>query len=897
MSNRRDQKQRTPVVEPLESRELMSSVTLTDGVLTIEGDAAVRNKITVRADTRRLVTTVVNGRKQRFSRLGLSSIRITGGGDNDIISVATGFKTPATIDGGAGNDYLFGGSGNDTLVGGDGNDTIRGNAGDDYIHGGIGRNLMVGGSGKNRVYEGPTSPTDEAPLPEVLTPDSLPTAILRPDGTTQTFGVDVTNFKNADGSFVRPNDGIDDTVGLQRAIDSLDPYWGFPTGTWRMGGVLHFPAGQYETTAPLRMGGNIVLSGDGTSSTVIHYTGSSGPAVQLIESKQGGFIGAAGVQNLTIRADKAGGIAVDSPYKLYLSQLRFRDLVLDTAGWGINFAGHQTQNCFFEDVTSRNLGSGGIRIEGNANKIVGYRTTGFARRGFSASPGVLTVIGDQNRVADCDIGPLPAGSGSAYYINGIFPSLNNVRAEVASGTPTASDDVAFTFENVEGGLVDDLWGSKARFVNTQGLEVGRQWVGAEATDVLQLLQVDARSRVIVDEIAGPGASTGRVLPLPPLPSADKVVLGRRSEATRETYVATAAPKDYDMPVVTVGGATFGVNARDFLSDSGAPVTGDWVADDTTGIQAAIDFVARPRSTDGDPVVGGVVYLPAGVYRTTQPLLLPDGVVLVGDGSATVIRYEGNGGVAVRFQGAPGAQSVTGAGVENLCIDADNGGAIDGAWGTTLQNVRVRDVVLTCRDWGVDLRSCDTRNSTFDNVHQRQFGAGAVWIEGSSNRLYAVNTDFGTRDGFWADPALMVVRGDNNSVIGCVIEGVLPNTATGYYVSGTRLHWGFNWAEMSNNLDVATGLNNTAFIFENVSDVARVDNLHILSTTQRAQLINSQVRALQINNLAENYPLRQYFSIDANSAMEIDWQIARWWGTGSLEGSGLQITNLFLKPVA
>ena len=97
--------------------------------------------------------------------------------------------------------------------------------------------------------------------------------------------------------------------------------------------------------------------------------------------------------------------------------------------------------------------------------------------------------------------------------------------------------------------------------------------------------------------------------------------------------------------------------------------------------------------------------------------------------------------------------------------------------------------------------------------------------------------------------------------------------------------------------MATGLNNTAFIFENVSDVARMDNLYILSTTQRARLLNSQVRALQMNNIAENFPLRDYFVIDAGSAMEIDWQIARWWGTGSLENSGIQITNLFLKPVA
>jgi hypothetical protein len=260
----------------------------------------------------------------------------------------------------------------------------------------------------------------------------------------------------------------------------------------------------------------------------------------------------------------------------------------------------------------------------------------------------------------------------------------------------------------------------------------------------------------------------------------------------------------------------------------------------------------------------------------------------------VIKYDGYE-TAVRFQGAPGAQSVTGAGVEALCIDAEDGGAIDGLSGITLERVRVRDVVLTCQNWGIDLRNNDTRNSTFDNVHVRQFGAGSAWVDGTSNRLYAVNSEFGTREGFSADPALLVVRGDDNSVIGCIMESVPPGSTAAYYVSGTRLHWGFNWAELFSGTGKATGSDNVAFIFENVSDVSRVDNLHILMSTQRARLINSQVRALQIDSFAENNPLRDYFVVDSNSAVEINWQISYWWGTGPLEGTGIQITNLFLKP--
>ena len=47
-----------------------------------------------------------------------------------------------TLDGGAGDDFLFGGAGNDTLLGGDGDDTLVGGPGQDVLDGGPGVNVL-----------------------------------------------------------------------------------------------------------------------------------------------------------------------------------------------------------------------------------------------------------------------------------------------------------------------------------------------------------------------------------------------------------------------------------------------------------------------------------------------------------------------------------------------------------------------------------------------------------------------------------------------------------------------------------------------------------------------------------------------------------------------------------
>ena len=73
-----------------------------------------------------------------------------------------------TIDGGAGNDFIYGWGGNDDLSGGDDNDNIYGGAGadtadgedgDDYVSGGAGNDILYGGAGSDTISGGADSDT------------------------------------------------------------------------------------------------------------------------------------------------------------------------------------------------------------------------------------------------------------------------------------------------------------------------------------------------------------------------------------------------------------------------------------------------------------------------------------------------------------------------------------------------------------------------------------------------------------------------------------------------------------------------------------------------------------------------------------------------------------------
>jgi hypothetical protein len=83
----------------------------------------------------------------------IAGFEVNAGGGEDRVSVAREVSVPATMRGGAGDDFLLGGAGADKLIGGEGNDRLMGGRGDDLLYGGEGKDVLIGGPG-NDVLRG-----------------------------------------------------------------------------------------------------------------------------------------------------------------------------------------------------------------------------------------------------------------------------------------------------------------------------------------------------------------------------------------------------------------------------------------------------------------------------------------------------------------------------------------------------------------------------------------------------------------------------------------------------------------------------------------------------------------------------------------------------------------------
>ena len=172
--------------------------------------------------------------------------------------------------------------------------------------------------------------------------------------------------------------------------------------------------------------------------TVINYVGNGGAAVEFVDDGVG-FCSGAGATNLTVRAANGGGFCHPLGVALIMTQMRFRDLVLDTAGWGIDFRGgtSYTQNCFFDNVLFRGVGAGGIHIAGNANKLNGIRTDGTVRPSFRSDSPVVFVDGDGTAVSNSLLAGLPPTRWGSTSRAGAFGSPTTPSTPAARRLPRA----------------------------------------------------------------------------------------------------------------------------------------------------------------------------------------------------------------------------------------------------------------------------------------------------------------------------------------------------------------------------------------------------------------------------------------------------------------------------
>ena len=81
-----------------------------------------------------------------------------------------------------------------------------------------------------------------------------------------------------------------------------------------------------------------------------------------------------------------------------------------------------------------------------------------------------------------------------------------------------------------------------------------------------------------------------------------------------------------------------VDAKQAVSVTALGAVGDGITDDTAAFQAAIAAANKvgKATTGGLQGFGGVVFIPAGIYKLTSSLDIPDGVSLQGQGSRTSV---------------------------------------------------------------------------------------------------------------------------------------------------------------------------------------------------------------------------------------------------------------------
>ena len=141
------------VLESLEDRRLLSSVTLTGGVLKVVGESDRANDLVVQPAASGKIYVYANNVNKTFRISDVKSVQFTGGSKGDGIFLASKLELDAVVNAGAGDDDIRLGEGDDVVNAGDGDDKIWTRPGNDKAYGGNGDDRFLGDDG-NDVFEG-----------------------------------------------------------------------------------------------------------------------------------------------------------------------------------------------------------------------------------------------------------------------------------------------------------------------------------------------------------------------------------------------------------------------------------------------------------------------------------------------------------------------------------------------------------------------------------------------------------------------------------------------------------------------------------------------------------------------------------------------------------------------
>ena len=120
-----------PLFETLEDRRLLSSVSLSNGVLQLTGDSGSGNDLVVQRSGSSSLYAYANNVNKKVALSSVKSVKFTGGSKADNIFLASDLKLNAEVKAGGGNDVIRLGLGNDYVDAGDGDDRVWTREGND----------------------------------------------------------------------------------------------------------------------------------------------------------------------------------------------------------------------------------------------------------------------------------------------------------------------------------------------------------------------------------------------------------------------------------------------------------------------------------------------------------------------------------------------------------------------------------------------------------------------------------------------------------------------------------------------------------------------------------------------------------------------------------------------
>ena len=233
---------------------------------------------------------------------------------------------------------------------------------------------------------------------------------------------------------------------------------------------------------------------------------------------------------------------------------------------------------------------------------------------------------------------------------------------------------------------------------------------------------------------------------------------------------------YAVRAGSISGVSFGL----YVTNFGAK--GDGVADDTDAFENAIDSAA---------ITGSVVLVPAGIYRLTRSLTVPNGVSISGEGmgseplqtpyNGSLIKYEGNNFAIIISGHTSGLRDLT---IRDNSGNTAIGGVLVKAQGRLVENVLLSNVLISGFINGTALKLQASNNggiayATFYNVRIRHAKTGIHIIQDNNSFVNSNSFYSGVISGGAFDFGILVEGGNNNIFYSTIIEP--PVSTIGHFV--------------------------------------------------------------------------------------------------------------------